>query len=128
MKTAARVFFIVAGLSAVITLIYLVGRDWNALLALIIGAPTTLILLAVGLILQFASATKVPGSPRLKLGVTLLVLSAATWFYVFYYLREGSFFIPFLPQIFGTGSLIAGAILTFTEPQKGKKHKVTPTE
>lgn len=120
MKTAAKAMFLIAGLSAVITFIYILGGDWYALFALIIGVPATLIFLGVGLILLFASGNKVPGSPRLKLGVVLLVLSAATWFYVFYYLRDGLFFIPFLPQIFGTGSLIAGAILTFTEPKKAK--------
>lgn len=119
MKTAAKTMFLIAGLSAVITLIFMLGGDWNALFALIIGVPATLIFLGVGLILLFASGNKVPGSPRLKLGVVLLALSAATWFYVFYYLRDGLFFIPFLPQIIGTGSLIAGAILTFTEPKKG---------
>ena len=126
MKSAAKALFLVAGLSAAITLVYLLSGGWNALIALVIGGPATLIFLVVGLLLWFASGTKVPGDPRLKLGVLLLVLSAATWFYVFAYLGEGAFFIPYFPQIFGACSLIAGFVMTISGIIRMRKQKVTP--
>ena len=131
MKTAAKFLFFFAGLSAVLTLAFFLGGGWNVFFALIVLGPTTLILLAVGLLLLFASGIKVNMDSKVKLGIVLLILSAATWFYVVNYLSEGSFFIPFLPQIIGSGTLISGVtliVIGLARPRLEKIQKVTPHE
>lgn len=111
MKKTAKVFLILSAAVATFSLLFAFTGGWNALLALVVGGPLILILLAVAGLLSLIDSATEDSNQKLKFGIFLLILSGPLWFYHLYILQDSTFFIPNLPLIAGILSAILGAVL-----------------
>lgn len=108
---------------ATCSLLFAFTGGWNALLALVVGGPLILILLAVAGLLSLIDSATEGSNQKLKFGMFLLILSGPLWFYHLYILQDATFFIPNLPLIAAILSSILGATLLVAGVLANRKEK-----
>ena len=96
---------------ATVSLLFAFTGGWNALLALVVGGPLILMLIAVAGLMSLIDFATQGSNQKLKFGIFLLILSGPLWLYHLYILQDATFFIPNLPLIAALLSSILGAAL-----------------